>query len=411
MLESSARAALPVSAESDDAPLPSTLTRLLHDWPDATAIATIVAVACTLFWLTWAHWGSIEVDCGTSLYLPVQILHGKLLYRDLWFCYGPLVPYLEAFLLALFGQHLAVFYLSGLAITIACALLLFGTAVMLDERAAGLVVALAFLFQGFGPIGSSGSQHNFIFTYTYTTTLGLLLTLWCLFFTLRHILGRSGHDLMLAGLAAGLALLCKQEFGAACYIGLAFALGLEAAAQRSARTLLRGINACAPGVALCGLVYGWFFWELSPGFILLDNWLFFHNTYFMRVYGARYVATVGLRLVPSEIAFLVVDDVAVVLLWILSARISCNRSLRWLMAGAVLLATVAMIVGRNSAADLAPMLIFLILFLFPKGMFFVACGFAAYTFYKVLRELARKLVAGRSRASRLRPDDWRSSHG
>ena len=88
------------------------------------------------------------------------------------------------------------------------------------------------LVQGFECLsGHSGSQHNFIFTYTYTTTLGLLLTLWCLFFTLRHILGRSGHDLMLAGLAAGLALLCKQEFGVACYIGLAFALGLEAAAQ------------------------------------------------------------------------------------------------------------------------------------------------------------------------------------
>src|SRR5579872_3263818 len=84
---------------------------LLHRWPDAAARSTIVAVAIILAWLTWAHWGDIQVDCGRELYVPAELLRGKLLYRDVWYSYGPLEPYLAASLLWVFGPHLKVFYL------------------------------------------------------------------------------------------------------------------------------------------------------------------------------------------------------------------------------------------------------------------------------------------------------------
>ncbi len=39
------------------------------------------------------HWGDFQIDNGRELYVPVSILHGKLLYRDIWYMYGPLAPY------------------------------------------------------------------------------------------------------------------------------------------------------------------------------------------------------------------------------------------------------------------------------------------------------------------------------
>src|SRR6266446_11000172 len=37
--------------------------------------------------------GDFQIDNGRELYVPVSILHGKLLYRDICYMYGPLAPY------------------------------------------------------------------------------------------------------------------------------------------------------------------------------------------------------------------------------------------------------------------------------------------------------------------------------
>jgi energy-converting hydrogenase Eha subunit A len=79
-------------------------------------------------------------------YVPGEIPRGKLLYRDLWYPHGLLASYVEAGLLRLFGKHLDVFYVFGLVMGVISALLLFQTGVLLEERAAGMAAALAFLF-------------------------------------------------------------------------------------------------------------------------------------------------------------------------------------------------------------------------------------------------------------------------
>ena len=116
----------------------SALRSPFGDWEDAASRGLIVAVAVVLAWYTWAHWGDIQIDCGRELYVPTEILRGKLLYRDIWYPYGPLAPYVQALLVALFGHSLNAFYLFGLAIGIGCALLLFEIGAMLEGRAAGL---------------------------------------------------------------------------------------------------------------------------------------------------------------------------------------------------------------------------------------------------------------------------------
>jgi len=79
-------------------------------------------VAGALAWYTWGHWGDFQIDNGRELYVPAEILKGKLLFRDLWYMYGPLAPYLKALLFRIFGVHLTVLYVFGLALTIGTAL-------------------------------------------------------------------------------------------------------------------------------------------------------------------------------------------------------------------------------------------------------------------------------------------------
>src|SRR5208337_3236250 len=142
------------------------------DWEVAASVGLIVVVAITLAWSTWARWGDFQVDCGKELYAPTEILRGKLLYRDIWYPYGPLAPYVQALLIGVCGHSLNAFYVFGLAAAIGCALLLLDIGTMLEGRAAGLTAALALLFMGFSP-----GIFNYVFPYCYGATMGLLLSL------------------------------------------------------------------------------------------------------------------------------------------------------------------------------------------------------------------------------------------
>src|SRR5277367_583100 len=194
-------------------------------------------------------------------------------------------------------------------------MLLFELGVMLESRSAGLTAALALLFVGFAP-----DAFNYVFPYSYAATLGLLLSLLCALFTVRHLLDRQGYNLMLAGLAASLTLLSKQEFGAACYLMLAFVVVVEAVLQRSMRPLLRGIAACAPSVVLWVAILGWFFWTLTPAFMVDANWIGMPGTYSTWTYGGHLYSLVGQRFIPREMVALTMLAIVCLMPWFFLAK-------------------------------------------------------------------------------------------
>jgi len=325
-----------------------------------------------LAWYTWAAWGDIQVDCGRELYVPTEILRGKLIYRDIFYQYGPLAPYICALLLSLFGAHLVVFYLFGIVVAIGCAILLFELGAMLEGRAAGLTAALALLFMGFAP-----GLANYVLPYSYAATIGLLLSLVCALFALRHLLDLPGYNLTLAGLAAGLALLCKQEFGAACYAMLAFMLVVETVQQRRMRPLFRGTAACAPGVALWLAIYGWFFWTLTPTYMLDSNWIQVPGTYYSRLLGPHFYAVAGQRFIPREMIVLTTCAALSLMLWFLLAKASASA--RNVVIAILIAIALSHRFGPLDSATRA-VTVFLA---FPAGMFFLGCGFFAYAIYKL----------------------------
>ena len=219
-----------------------------------------------------------------------------MLYRDLWYPYAPLAPYIQALFFRIFGVHLLVLYVSGLAITLCFALVLYALSRRFMPPAGAALVPLGFLMQAFLP-----SLFNYVLPYAYASTSGSLFGVVFLYFLVRYIQQESGPNLLLAGLTAGLALLTKQEFGAACWLVLAIVLLGDYRTHRSFRLLGRQVMWCVPGLAVFFLGFGWFLWRLSLRFILFENSTSTPGSYFMRTVGAKWVADRGLRFVPAEI--------------------------------------------------------------------------------------------------------------
>src|SRR5713226_7970540 len=77
------------------------------------ALLALVVLWAVKVYTTWAAWGNLTIDSGHEMYVPALLAHGKMLYRDVWFMYGPAAPYFTRYFLLVFGTHLNVLYCAG----------------------------------------------------------------------------------------------------------------------------------------------------------------------------------------------------------------------------------------------------------------------------------------------------------
>src|SRR3954467_4276422 len=75
--------------------------------------------------LSWQKWADLAIDGGREMNTPLRLLRGERLYSDVYYLYGPLSPYLNAGLYAVFGTHLNTLYGAGVIVSIAVLLLIF----------------------------------------------------------------------------------------------------------------------------------------------------------------------------------------------------------------------------------------------------------------------------------------------
>ena len=381
------------------------------------ARAAIVSVAIGLFRYTWAHWGDFQLDCGREVYVPAAILQGKLLYRDIWYMYGPLAPYIQAALFRIFGIHMNVLYGFGLALAIGSALTTFEIGRQLRLGViASLVAPLFFLAEAFHPF-----IFNFIFPYSYAACLGSLLGSACLYFVLRHSSTGRMWDLVCAALLTSLAILTKQEIGSACVVLLGFEVIALYFIHRSKAQLVRNVVVCAAGLVPAAAVYGWFVWKVSARGLFIENWISTPGTYFMRTFGKKTMADQGFRFDPSELVWFAEFAALSLLLWWALARVDAvlveklKLRSRWSIA-LLLIATfipIAMVLHESWAAKtvilpltrifarrtmfiqaLADVRGFLGPVILPKGIFLLGVVFLGTSLYRLWKR--RPLGLGES---------------
>ncbi|MDQ3013698.1 MAG: glycosyltransferase family 39 protein, partial [Acidobacteriota bacterium] len=149
--------------------------RIQQNWPQSA----IWLVFAAMLAVSWRRWTSPIADSGREMDLPLRLLKGELLYRDVHHLYPPFAPYFNALLYSIFGVHLDVLHAAGILCSILIATLCYRIARRLlapvDASLAGVAVVIFCIFK---PAGNLIEPYSFAALYACAFALGaLLLTL------------------------------------------------------------------------------------------------------------------------------------------------------------------------------------------------------------------------------------------
>jgi len=284
----------PVESERTTVSSPAPMLLQTEDrrasWCPATYIAFLMLVVlwAVKVYTTWATWGNLTIDSGHEMYIPALLAEGKLLYRDVWYMYGPFAPYFNSYLYRLFGVHLNVLYWAGSLSALGSAIFLYLTGLRLSSGILGWTAGAVVLIEAFVP-----SLFCFPLPYAFGAVYGCLIGsifLWLV--TSASISTRWGWTFG-AGIAAAFALLTKPEIGIACYATLGLMIVVRDLLARSWRLFGRDLLAVLPGIVLCGVVIRWMVSIAGVDFITQENMVSWPSSYFMKTFGDLWLAHNG----------------------------------------------------------------------------------------------------------------------
>jgi len=239
-------------------------TRRSH-WETLTIFLTFAGMLL----ISWRRWTSPIIDSGRELDLPLRLLQGEMLYRDVHYLYPPLPPYLNSFLYRLFGIHLDV--LQGVGIF--CALLVVALSYRIARRVlspfeSSLAALTVILFSAFKPAG------NLIFPYAFAALYGMVFSLAALLFTLRYAENARRRELIVAGTLIGLAAVSKLEFSFAAAVTIAATLVYQHR-YRIRGLISDSVYSAMPVAVIAIPVYAYFFYHVNPRTLIEDCHLFY----------------------------------------------------------------------------------------------------------------------------------------
>jgi len=229
---------------------PSSKTWTLVAW------AFLALVGGHLFAVSYDAWGDPIIDLGRDLWVPSQLLDGRVLYRDVLYNYGPVVPYLLAAVVALFGNALRVFAAFGAMVGLAT----LAASWAIGRRIAGLAgaFAAALLFLVLCFFANSTWGCNFVLPYAFAATAGTAFSLGSFLFLLRHLERRDRASLAWSVALLVAAVFSKQEVG----LGIA---AVHAVAWWSHRLGRRAIVTTLVAGVLAGGLFVAVFAARAPG--------------------------------------------------------------------------------------------------------------------------------------------------
>ena len=144
-------------------------------------ILWVLCIAGLIFFT--GHYNGILIDFGREVYYPERLLHGKILYKDLFNIYGPLSYQINAVLYKIFGAKLSTLYAAGAV----CSLLTVSGVYLIAQKF--LSKFLSFCIGIFTiTVGvTTTSIFNYHFPYSWAVLYGLIAFLFSLFLSLIHI--------------------------------------------------------------------------------------------------------------------------------------------------------------------------------------------------------------------------------
>ncbi|MHB8834603.1 MAG: hypothetical protein ACYC9Y_02710 [Candidatus Methylomirabilia bacterium] len=225
-------------------------------WP--WALVWLAAVA----WLvsaTWLRWGNLVIDTGVDMYTPWALMSGKVLYRDLFYPFGPFTPYFHALLYVLFKPHLYLLFASGLVTGVLTGWLIQRLAARHLSPRLGAFVALVFVLANAFGYYAINNIFNYLAPYSYTAIHSMLFCLAALWFHGRHLETRRARHRNLALGFLFLALVTRYEIGGILAVALGFGVLLDKPPGGTGRWLLRETALLSLPLIAAAAVYLLFF--------------------------------------------------------------------------------------------------------------------------------------------------------
>lgn len=228
------------------------------------AVLILVVLFALMSAISWNAWANPVIDGGREMNTPLRLLHGEMLYSQVYYLYGPVAPYFNALLYKIFGVHLNVLYAAGLAGALLLVLMVFYLArwfmTAYEAMLAGAAVILFSVFKQGG---------NLIFPYSYSALYGTLIGTLALLAQIDFVRSRRMLSLYAAGALSGLALCCKFEFGIAASVSL---IALILTAPREQRARIAKISLATLAV-FPFVIYGLLFARVPAESILKDTFI------------------------------------------------------------------------------------------------------------------------------------------
>ena len=198
---------------------------------EGICIGCLMTIFIGLASWSWRMWPDVLIDFGHELYVPWQVIEGKLLYRDLMFTMGPLSQYFNALLFYLFGVSLNTLIYCNLLILILVTSLIYRIFPYICSEFETTVIC-GFFLTVFGFSQYTGaSNYNYICPYRHEMTHGIFLLLSLLLTFFLHAKYRNNWLISLAGFFCGLTFLTKTEIFMAGSLLSLFALGFQVIAR------------------------------------------------------------------------------------------------------------------------------------------------------------------------------------
>ncbi len=305
----------------------------------ATAAATVV-----LFLVSRGKWSDAIIDSGREWIVPDALARGELLYRDVVYWFGPLTPYFHASVFRFFESSLRSLVLAG-AIGSAgvLAALYYALRTVTWRAEARLWTALAIPVLVFMP-NAGGSLLGMGFRIWHAAGLALLAV------TLAaRGAARTRTLVPMAGAAAGLAGLCRTEWGLAAVAAAALVL---LARQSSTANAAKNVAALLVGFTLVfGAGLGFFVgaagWQAvaGDGHVLLTDLPPETREFLVAFSGVRDWKSGLVQMAYSAAMW----GGAILLVDLVARRISGRRALRRLLPVIAVLALTAALGGASGA--------------------------------------------------------------
>lgn len=177
-------------------------------------ILAIIVMFFVFFIVSFNKWGELILfDNAREIVVPFLMSKGLSLYGDIYYFYSPLIPYLFALLIYLFGFHMPIFYTVGILVSFVYSIVLYLIARGFLNRFCSTIVAFLFIIQ---LVYFNNGIFSYIFPYSYAAIIGSLLVAFLTLLLLLHFHSDNKKYLYFAALCCMFAFLVKQDFFITC---------------------------------------------------------------------------------------------------------------------------------------------------------------------------------------------------